>query len=84
MFPFTKRDMFIHHLRKTTSGAGGGLSKKTSCGGKISAKHHARIIGNGITNEVFDKDLGNVKPSRVLQNIRVKKSNVPKKYITFE
>lgn len=75
--------MFIHHLRKTTSGSGGGLSKKTTCGGKISAKHHARVIGNGITNEVYNKDLGVVKPSKVLQHVRIKKANVPKKYITF-
>jgi hypothetical protein len=41
-------------------------------------------MGNGITNEVYDTDLGVVKPSRVLQNVRIKKANVPKKYITFD
>jgi hypothetical protein len=77
--------MLIHHLRKTTSGAGGGMSKgNCSCGGKIVAKPHRRVMGNGITNEVYDTDLGVVKPSRVLQNVRIKKANVPKKYITFD
>jgi len=76
--------MFIHHLRKSTSGAGGSMSRKTCCGGKVSVKQHLRVIGNGITNEVYDTSLGVVRPSRVLQNIRVKKANLPKKYITFE
>lgn len=76
--------MLIHHLRKTTSGSGGNMSKKCSCGGKILAKPHRRVIGNGITNEVYDTELGVVKPTRVLQNIRVKKSATPKKYITFD
>jgi len=78
--------MLIHHLRKTTSGAGGNMSRKCSCGGRsqILAKPHRRVLGNGITNEVYDTDLGVVKPTRVLQNIRIKKANVPKKYITFE
>jgi hypothetical protein len=77
--------MYIHHLRKTTSGSGGNMSKgNLSCGGRIVAKPHRRIIGNGITNEVYDTDLGVVKPSRVLQNIRIKKSNFPKKYISFD
>jgi len=77
--------MYIHHLRKTTSGAGGNMSKgNCSCGGKVVAKPHRRVVGNGITNAVYDTSLGVVKPSRVLQNIRIKKANVPKKYITFD
>ena len=60
------------------------MSRKCSCGGKVSVKQHMRVIGNGITNEVYDTSLGVVRPSRVLQNIRIKKANVPKKYITFE
>jgi hypothetical protein len=42
------------------------------------------MIGNGLTPAVFDSNLGVVKPTRILQNIRIKKANVPKKYITFE
>lgn len=77
--------MYIHHLRKTTSGAGGGMSRGScSCGGKVVAKPHRRVVGNGITNAVYDTSLGVVKPTRVLQNIRIKKANVPKKYITFD
>ena len=76
--------MFIHHLRKTTSGAGGNNSRRVCCGGNIQAKPHRRLLGNGKTPEVYDTDLGVVRPSRVLQNIRIKKANVPKKYITFE
>jgi hypothetical protein len=60
------------------------MSRKCSCGGKVSVKQHMRVIGNGITNEVYDTNLGVVRPTRVLQNIRVKKANLPKKYITFE
>jgi hypothetical protein len=77
--------MYIHHLRKSTSGAGGGMSRGCgTCGGSIIAKPHRRVIGNGITNKVYDTTLGVVKPSRVLQNIKIKKASIPKKYITFE
>lgn len=76
--------MFIHHLRKSTSGAGGMNSRRCSCGKGVQAKPHRRVLGNGKTPEVYDADLGVVKPSRLLQNIRIKKANVPKKYITFD
>jgi hypothetical protein len=76
--------MYIHHLRKTTSGSGGNMSHKCSCSGKVMAKPHKRILGNGISNEVYDTNLGVVKPTKVLQNVRIKKSVVPKKYISFE
>lgn len=65
-------------------GNGGNMSHKCSCGGKITVKPHKRILGSGITSAVYDTDLGVVKPTKVLQNIRIKKSLVPKKYITFE
>jgi hypothetical protein len=75
--------MLIHHLRKTTSGAGGGNT--CGCGGVVKAKPHRRKLqGNGLKQLAYDTDLGVVKPTRILQNIRVKKSNIPKKYITFE
>jgi hypothetical protein len=76
--------MFIHHMRKSTSGAGGCNSRRCSCGGKIAAKPHLRMVGNGVVPAVFDNSLGVVKPSRVLQNIRIKKANIPKKYISFD
>jgi hypothetical protein len=77
--------MLVHHLRKTTSGAGGGMSRGCgTCGGSIIAKPHRRVVGNGVTNKVYDTNLGVVKPSRVLQNIKIKKPSIPKKYITFE
>ncbi len=60
--------MYIHHLRKTTSGSGGNMSHKCSCGGKVMAKPHRRILGNGISPAVYDTDLGVVKPTKVLQN----------------
>ena len=68
-------------------------SKKSIIGGKcacmygkgIKAIHsYRRTIGNGITSAVFDETLGQLKPSRVLQNVRIKRSYQPKKYITFE
>jgi hypothetical protein len=78
--------MLIHHLRKSTSGAGGGNScRPCGCGGKIVAKPHSRKLqGNGLKQLAYDTDLGVIKPTRILQNIKVKKSSIPKKYITFE
>lgn len=76
--------MYIHYLRKSTMGNGGPMSHKCKCGGKIVAKPHKRILGNGITETVYDTDLGVVKPTKILQNIRIKKSAIPKKYITFD
>jgi hypothetical protein len=73
--------MLIHHLKKTTSGAN---TTRCSCGGSIVAKPHRRLLGNGLKKEVFDSSLGVVKPTRVLQNIKIKRQNIPKKYITFE
>jgi hypothetical protein len=74
--------MLIHHLRKTTSGAGGNMMSRCSSCKKANA--HRRVVGNGVTSAVFDSELKGVKPTRVLQNIRIKKSATPKKYITFE
>lgn len=76
--------MYIHHLRKSVMGNGGSMSHKSKCGGKVAAKPHRRFLGNGITEAVYDTDLGVVKPTKILQNIRIKKSAIPKKYITFE
>lgn len=76
--------MYIHHLRKSTMGNGGSMSHKCSYGGSIVAKPHRRFLGNGITEAVYDTDLGVVKPTKILQNIRIKKSAIPKKYITFD
>ena len=68
-------------------------SKKSTFGGKcvcaigkgIKAVHSfRRTVGNGVTSAVFDEALAVMKPSRVLQNVRVKRSYQPKKYITFE
>jgi hypothetical protein len=66
-------------------GNGGSMSQKSTHGGKIIACPHHRYLGSGggVTSEVYDT-AGLVKPSRVLQHIRIKRANVPKKYITFE
>ena len=74
--------MYIHRLRKTTMGNGGSMTKKTSCGGSIVAKPMGRRMGSGITTEVYESQA--VRPTDVLRNIRVAKSRLPKKYITFE
>jgi hypothetical protein len=74
--------MLIHHLRMTTSGAGGNMSHRL--GRVVVAKPHRRIIGNGITSAVYDTDLGVIKPTRLLQHIKIKKSVLPKKYISFD
>ena len=74
--------MLIHHLRKTTSGAGGNMMSR--CSSCRKAKPHRRIVGNGVRPAVYDSDLAGIRPTRILQNIKVKKSATPKKYITFE
>ena len=53
--------MLIHHLRMTTSGAGGNMSHRATSGRVIVAKPHRRVIGNGITSAVYDTDLGVIK-----------------------
>lgn len=76
--------MRIHHLRKTTQGSGGNMSMR---GAKKSlAMPYKTSIGKGITPEVYSSDLAGVRPTRVLQNIKIRKPThtIPKKYITFE
>jgi hypothetical protein len=69
--------MFIHRLRK--SGAGACMKR----GGKLPlVKSTRRITGKGIVQEVFEPSL--LKPTEILRNIKVVKSRMPKKYITFE
>ena len=73
--------MRIIHSKKTTIGG----KMACMCGKGIKAIHsYRRTVGNGITSAVFDETLGQLKPSRVLQNVRIKRSYQPKKYITFE
>jgi hypothetical protein len=67
--------------------------KKSTNGGSIISMYgkgmhtihsYRRTIGNGITDQIFDESLSSVKPSQVLQNVKIKRSYLPKKYITFE
>ena len=76
--------MYIHRLRKTTLGNGGSMTKKIMVKGKIAAKPMMRQLGSGIKAEVYDTQMGVVKPTDVLRNIKVAKSRIPKKYITFD
>lgn len=73
--------MLIHHLRKNVMGAGGsavyGGNKRATV-----AKPHKRVVGNGLSPEVYTTEAS--KPTRVLQNIQIRRSSLPKKYITFE
>lgn len=73
--------MRVIHAKKSTFGG-----KLTSMYGKGLKTIHSfrRTMGNGITSAVFDETLATMKPSKVLQNVRVKRSYQPKKYITFE
>jgi hypothetical protein len=62
-------------------GAGGSaLSIKSKAG--YSVKSVGRKNGSGITPEVYQSQA--VRPTEVLRNIRIAKSRLPKKYITFE
>lgn len=45
-------------------------------------RHMGRTIGSGITPAVYQSEA--TRPTEVLRNIRVAKSRLPKKYITFE
>jgi hypothetical protein len=73
--------MRIVHIKKSTFGIG-----CSSMYGKGLKTIHSfrRTMGNGVSSAVFDESLGSMKPSRILQNVRVKRAYAPKKYITFE
>ena len=69
--------MFIHRLRKSCAGS---CIKK---GGKLAIlKSTRKIAGRGMISEVLEPSI--LKPTEILRNIRVVKSRMPKKYITFE
>lgn len=73
--------MRIVHIKKNTFGVGcANLYGK----GLRTIHQYRRTMGNGISSAVFDESLGQMKPSRVLQNVRIKRAYAPKKYITFE
>lgn len=75
--------MYIHHLRRTTMGNGGSTSKRHSVKGVTpTAPPMKRTCGSGIKPEVYTMDIQ--KPTDVLRNVRVAKSRLPKKYITFD
>ena len=72
--------MYIH---KTRNIGGARISHKVSIG-NIVAKSHHRSIGSGIQNIPNVYDNGMVKKaSEVLRNIKLTKSRIPKKYISF-
>lgn len=73
--------MYIHRLRKTTMGNGGSMTKRFK-NASVSAPSMRRIMGSGITSEVYTTTAS--RPTQVLSNIRVAKSRLPKKYITFD
>tara|TARA_R110000868_G_scaffold50784_1_gene161794 strand:- start:583 stop:804 length:222 start_codon:yes stop_codon:yes gene_type:complete len=73
--------MRVVHIKKSTFGVG-----CSSMYGKGLKTIHSfrKTMGNGISSAIFDESLASVKPSRVLQNVRIKRAYQPKKYITFE
>lgn len=75
--------MRLVHLKKSTMGCGGSISGAMSKGSKV-IQPYRKTMGNGIVPEMYSENLAPVKPSRVLQNIKFRKSGTPKKYITFE
>lgn len=74
--------MYIHRLRKTTMGNGGSMTKRHMVKNTIAAPPMRRTMGSGIRPEVYTMESS--RPTQVLSNIRVAKSRMPKKYITFD
>lgn len=74
--------MYIHRLRKTTMGNGGSMTKRHMVRNTIAAPPMRRMLGSGIRPEVYTMEAS--RPTQVLSNIRVSKSRMPKKYITFD
>ena len=73
--------MHIHKLRKTTSGSGYGVSIIGRAGRP--QMYHKRTSGSGLVPEIFSNNKVQ-KATDVLKNLKVAKSRLPKKYITFE
>ena len=73
--------MLVYHLRKTVQGAGGNMSYRTNK--QSVAMPSKRTVGNGMVPSVYLGETA-MKPTRVLQNIQIKRPAMPKKYITFE
>lgn len=73
--------MRIHKLRLV---GGARISHKIHTGGIVAKSHH-RSLGSGIQNleeKVFDNGVVK-KASEVLRNVKLAKSRMPKKYISF-
>jgi|TARA_R110000751_G_scaffold70287_1_gene142567 hypothetical protein len=73
--------MKVFHLRKSTMGSGGSATRR---GSKImKASHFSTKKGSGMdTGKPYAESLGN-KPTSILTNLQLKKTRLPKKYITF-
>jgi len=63
-------------------GNGGSMTKRHLVKNTIAAPSMRRTMGSGIKPEVYESNV--VRPTEVLRNVRVAKSRLPKKYITFE
>ena len=73
--------MYIHKLRQSTAG----LGNRVSIVGKGGAlkMYHKRTSGSGIVPEIYSD--GKIqKATEVLKNLKISKSRMPKKYISFE
>ena len=74
--------MLIVKVKKGCSGNRGGCRR----GGKVSAPPYKFIAGpSAVTNEIYQTAANAGENAKdALRNARVKKSLLPKKYITFE
>jgi len=73
--------MYIHKLRLV----GGARISHRARIGAIVAKSHHRTLGSGLQNigdTVFDNGVVK-KATEVLRNVKLTKSRMPKKYISF-
>lgn len=78
--------MYIHTLRKSTTGMGGSVTRrcKTAGSGVALAKSNHRNIGAGVHPSMFENQGGGVRGSEILRNLRVTKPRIPKKFISFD
>lgn len=73
--------MYIHKLRLI---GGARISHRVRTGAIVAKSHH-RTLGSGLQNvgdKVFDDGMVK-KASEVLRNVKLTKSRIPKKYISF-
>lgn len=70
--------MLLYFLKKGSKGVSSKIKNKI-------AKPYMRMVGSGLMEDIMNvsKNSG-IKPMEILRNIKIKRNQIPKKYITFE